>query len=84
MQFHEAPLLDYRINIDTGSRWNLRLARHLDAMAWTVEHHSVVTAFESVFDETPFVERKPAVRAAIFESDDRAVNFSEENHGLVQ
>jgi hypothetical protein len=44
----------------------------------------VVTAFESVFDETPFVERKAAVRAAIFESDDRAVNFSEENHGLVQ
>ena len=44
----------------------------------------MITGFQSVLDETSFVERIAAMRAAIFESDDRAVNLSKENHGFIQ
>jgi hypothetical protein len=44
----------------------------------------VITAFEGVFDETSFVERIAAMRAAIFEGDNLAVFLSKENNGFVQ
>jgi len=80
---HEAPFLDNRVDADIRTGWNLGLTRHLDALPGTIERQSVITAFEGIFDETSFVERIAAMRAAIFEGNNRTVFLSKENHGLV-
>ena len=80
---YEAPSFDYWVAMNICTCRNLGLAGDLDTSSGTVESHPVVTAFEGIFDQTPFGEREAAMRTAVFERDNGAFRGSEQDHRLV-